>query len=161
MTAMLDMMRKLKLTVNESKTHVCRVRDESFDFLGYIIGKFYSPRTGKAYWGARPSTKRVRRVCREVSAMTGRNSVLMDVPERIASLNRVLVGWANYFRLGSASKAYRAVDAHSRRRLRQWLCRKYKLQGSGASRFPDAYLHERLGLAQLEVRPRNFSWAKA
>lgn len=161
MSAMQDMMQQLRLTINETKTHVCRVQDEPFDFLGYSIGQCVSPRTGNAYWGARPSKKRIRRVCRAVSAMTGRNSVLMDVPERIATLNRLLVGWANYFRLGSVSKAYRAIDAHARRRLRQWLCRKRKLKGSGASRFPDMYLHERLGLAQLEVRRRNFSWAKA
>ena len=31
-------MRKLKLTINEEKTHVCRAPDESFDFLGYTFG---------------------------------------------------------------------------------------------------------------------------
>jgi glycosyl hydrolase family 42 (putative beta-galactosidase)/group II intron maturase len=30
-------------------------------------------------------------------------------------------GWGNYFSLGPVSKAYRAVDAHTRYRLRQWL----------------------------------------
>ncbi len=42
------MMQKLKLTVNETKTHVCRLPDESFDFLGYTIGRCYSRRTGRA-----------------------------------------------------------------------------------------------------------------
>jgi hypothetical protein len=32
-----------------------------------------------------------------------------------------LKGWGNYFRLGSVSKAYRAVDSHVRNRLRRWL----------------------------------------
>ena len=101
------------------------------------------------------------RLYRAISAMTGRNSTLMDVSERIGDLNRLLVGWANYFRLGYVSKAYRSADLHARRRLRQWLCRKHKLKGSGASRFPDAYLHGKLGLVQLAMRPHNFSWAKA
>ena len=48
MTAMRTMMQKLKLTVNETKTHVCRLPDESFDFLGYTIGRCYSTRTGRA-----------------------------------------------------------------------------------------------------------------
>ena len=47
-----DMMERLKLTVNETKTHVCRLPDESFDFLGYTFGRCYSPRTGGAYLGA-------------------------------------------------------------------------------------------------------------
>ena len=58
------------------------------------------------------------------------------------------------------SKAYHAVDQHVRRRLRQWLCVKHKVPGSGTSRFPDAYLHQNLGLVCLSVRTRNFSWAK-
>ncbi len=45
-------LRKLKLTVNETKTHVCRLPVESFDFLGYTFGRMYSPRTGGAYLGA-------------------------------------------------------------------------------------------------------------
>jgi hypothetical protein len=31
---MRDMMRKLKLTVNENKTRVCKLAGEKFDFLG-------------------------------------------------------------------------------------------------------------------------------
>jgi RNA-directed DNA polymerase len=154
------MMDELKLTLNSSKTHVCRLPDESFDFLGFTFARLHSPRTGNAYLGAYPARKRVRRLCQRISAMTGRNSVLKDVPERVAELNRVLIGWGNYFRIGSVSRAYRAVDAHTRRRFRQWLCRKHKRQGSGASRYSDEYLYEQLGLTRLSGRTRNFSWAK-
>ena len=35
-------MERLKLTVNEKKTHLCRLPDETFDFLGYTIGPFWS-----------------------------------------------------------------------------------------------------------------------
>ena len=42
----------------------------------------------------------------------------------VAGLNRKLRGWANHFCLGPVSKAYRAVDRHTRQRLRHWLCRK-------------------------------------
>ena len=43
LAAMRDMMTKLRLTVNESKTRLCRLPEETFDFLGYTIGRCYSP----------------------------------------------------------------------------------------------------------------------
>jgi len=46
LAAMREMMRRLKLTVNETKTHVCRLPAGSFDFLGYTFGRMNSPRTG-------------------------------------------------------------------------------------------------------------------
>src|SRR6202050_3145200 len=46
-------MGKLKLTVNEDKTRICRVPEGEFDFLGYTFGRMYSARTGKAYLGYR------------------------------------------------------------------------------------------------------------
>jgi hypothetical protein len=159
MTTMRAMMQKLKLTVNEAKTHVCRLPDESFDFLGYTIGRCYSTQTGRAYLGTRPSRKKVLGICREISEMTGRRWTLMDATDRVSRLNRMLVGWANYFCLGPVSKAYRIVDRHARHRLRQWLCAKHKLRGQGTSHFPDEYLEQTLGLVQLQTRTRNFPWA--
>ena len=161
MTAMRAMMQRLKLTVNEAKTHVCHVPDESFDFLGYTIGRCYSTKTGKAYIGTRPSSKKIRQLCRQISEMTSRRWTLLDAADRVARLNRMLVGWANYFCLGPVSKAYRAVDNHARHRFRQWLCAKHKVKGQGTARFPDEYLDQTLGLVKLQSRTRTFPWANA
>ena len=103
----------------------------------------------------------IQRLCREVSELTRRRWLLFDVEDRVDRLNRVLRGWSNYFRLGPVSKAYRSVDRHARYRLRQWLRAKHKVQSKGTARFPDEYLHQRLGLIQLELRTRDFPWAKA
>jgi RNA-directed DNA polymerase len=54
-----EIMGKLKLTVNEEKTRICRVPDGEFDFLGYTFGRMYSPETGKARPGYRPSKKSI------------------------------------------------------------------------------------------------------
>src|SRR6202051_849890 len=59
---MRDIMGKLKLTVNETKTRVCKLPEEKFDFLGYTFGRCYSPKTGRAYMGTVPSKKRVIRI---------------------------------------------------------------------------------------------------
>jgi group II intron reverse transcriptase/maturase len=161
MTAMRSMMARLKLTVNESKTHVCRVPAETFNFLGYTFGRCYSPKTGRPYLGTRPMQKKVQKLCESLSEQTGRRFLLLDAEEIVGRLNSRLRGWANYFRLGPVSKAYRAVDRHVTRRLRQWLCAKHKLPGAGTTRFPDEYLYQALHLVRLPSFTRNLPWAPA
>ena len=161
LAVMRGMMERLKLTVNETKTRVCQVPQESFDFLGYTIGRCYSQRTGKAYIGTRPSRKKIERLCREISELTASNQTLWDVETQVGRINRRLTGWANYFCLGPVSKAYRLIQHHTRQRLRQWLCRKHGVQERKYMRFPDPYLHDELGLVRLTERTRHFAWAKA
>ena len=72
LATMRNMMLKLKLTVNEQKTRVCRLPEGKFDFLGYTFGRCYSPKTGRAYIGTVPAKKRVQRICAAVSELTGR-----------------------------------------------------------------------------------------
>src|SRR4051794_29844305 len=155
MRAMRDMMDRLKLTVNETKTRLCRVPDESFDFLGYTLGRCYSPKTGRAFIGSRPSRKKVNRLCREISELTS-GQWSKNVKELVADINRKLNGWANYFRLGQVNKAYGSVDYHVVRRLRQWLCKKHKVRMAGVSRFSVEYLYSELGLVRLRRIKRTF-----
>jgi RNA-directed DNA polymerase len=161
LAAMRDMMQKLKLTVNEQKTHACRFPEDKFDFLGYTFQRLYSPRTGKAYLGLRPSQKKTSRICEEITEVTRRATCGRDTSEQVARLNRLLAGWANYFRIGAVSQAYRKVDHHVRQRLRRWLCAKHKYPGDGTTRFPDQYLVQELGLIQLTQRRRTPACATA
>jgi group II intron reverse transcriptase/maturase len=159
LTTMRNIMTKLKLTVNETKTRVCKLPEEKFDFLGYTFGRCYSSKTGRAYLGTVPSKQRVIRICKTISELTGRDQLLLDQERVVAKLNRTMIGWANYFCLGPVSKAYQAVDQHARNRLLQWLCAKHKVLGSGTKRFPEKSLHEVLGLVCLNQRTSNFPWA--
>jgi len=159
LAAMRDMMSKLKLTVNETKTRVSKLPEEKFDFLGYTFGRCYSPETGRAYIGTVPSKKRVHRICEAISALTGRDQTLLDQRIVVTKLNRIMVGWANYFCLGPVSKAYRAVDAHACKRLRQWLCAKHKVGRREPQWFLQTHLHEVIGLVRLTARTSSFPWA--
>jgi group II intron reverse transcriptase/maturase len=160
MSAMRGMMSRLKLTVNEAKTRTCRLPEEAFDFLGYTIGRCYSPRTGRSYIGTRPSAKKVARLRDEIRELTDCRYLRADVEDRVGQLNRKLRGWSNYFCLGAVSQAYGALNRHGCQRLRRWLCAKHKVKG-GMKRYPDRYLHEVLGLVRLSGRGRNFLWANA
>jgi group II intron reverse transcriptase/maturase len=161
MTVMRTMMAKLKLTVNETKTRLCRVPDERFDFLGYTFGRYYSPKTGEAYLGVRPSAKKVRGICAAISEQTQRRWLFLDPAELVARLNRMMQGWANYFCRGAVSAAYRIVDTHACFRLRQWLGRRTRSRGAKRARNSDPYLHRMYGLVQLVGRPRPGSCANA
>jgi hypothetical protein len=93
--------------------------------------------------------------------MTGRDQTQQDQEMVVAKLNRMMIGWANYFCLGPVSKAYRAVEKHACKRLRQWLCAKHKLQWPGTGRFPESSLYDELGLVCLPRRTANLPWATA
>ena len=112
MATMRGMMSKLRLTVNETKTRLCRVPEETFDFLGYTIGRCYSPQTGRPFIGTRPSAKKIAHLRDEIRELTDRRWLWTEVEDRVARLNRLLLGWSNYFCLGPVSPAYRAIDRH-------------------------------------------------
>ena len=161
MEAMRQMMERLRLTVNDEKTHLCRIPQERFDFLGYTFGRCYSRQNGRAYLGTRVAKKSVKRMVDHISRETERRMLLLEVGEIVGRLNRKLTGWVNYFCLGPVSPAYRVIDRHAKQRLRWWLCKKHKVPGRGTTRYPDQYLYEQLGLVNLPARTRNFPWAKA
>ena len=96
----------------------------------------------------------------EVSKLTSCQTTWMNAEEVVRRLNRLLVGWGNYFHLGPVSKAYRAIDAHTCHRLRWWLCRKHKVGSQGTSRYPpDEFLIMNLGFVSLSATTRNLPWA--
>ena len=86
-------MTALKLTVNEKKTRIARVPEESFDFLGYTIGRCYSVRTGRAFIGTRPSRKSTRVICAEIGAMTRSQSYRKPAAAVVEEIDRKLQGW--------------------------------------------------------------------
>ena len=161
MAAMRMIMGRLKLTVNEEKTHLCQIPRERFDFLGYTFGQCYSRKDGHAYIGTRPSKKSIKRMVANISEVTDRRTGWLDAEEIVGRLNRKLTGWSNYFCLGPVSPAYHLIDDHVQQRLRRWLCKKHKVASTGELRFPAQYLYEDLGLVRLAPRTHNLPWANA
>jgi hypothetical protein len=155
-------MSRLRLTVNETKTRVCRLPEETFTFLGYTFGRNWSPRTGHSYIGPRPAGKKIQGICQAIHDQTSPRWGWLAPEVMVNRINRQLVGWANYFCLGNVYPALKQVMAHTCQRLRQWLGRTHRVQGSDRARYSDRYLREELGLVWLPARPRpRLLWAKA
>src|SRR5437660_5595948 len=78
LAVMRDIMTRLKLTVNETKTRVCKLPEEKFDFLGYTFGRCYSTKTGRTYLGTVTSKKRLIGICAPISELAGREQIKSD-----------------------------------------------------------------------------------
>ena len=160
MIAMLKIMDKLGLTVNEDKTHLAMMPEESFDFLGYTFSKQYA-RHGRSYVGTTPSKKALKNLRAKIKEETAINKTWCSTEDRIKRLNQIIGGWANYFNQGPVLGSYHFIQEYTGRRLRRWLIKKHKQRGkSGWKRYSDSYLFNELNLIKLPKNRAELSSAK-
>ena len=86
LSRMREIMGKLKLTVNEEKTRICKVPEGEFDFLGYTFGRMYSKTTGKARLGMWPSKKSIRRMVEKVHDLTDLKTGWQETTEMVGEV---------------------------------------------------------------------------
>jgi RNA-directed DNA polymerase len=113
----------LGLMVNRNKTRVVRLgaAGSSLDFLGftprYERDRFGRPRP---YLAVVPSRRALTRVREKLRGLTTAG-VKTSLTETTAAVNRLLRGWAAYFRYGHPRRAFRALNYYLQVRFRQFL----------------------------------------
>src|SRR5512135_1279261 len=129
------------LTLHPTKTRVVNARTEGIDFLGYHF-------EGGGRWPREKSLTKFKDTIRAKTRRTHGDSL----PKIIASLNRTLRGWFEYFK-HSERWIFPELDGFIRRRLRALLLKRARRRGTGHGlanrRWPNAFF-ARHGLFSLE-----------
>ena len=111
--------------------------------------------------GYRPSKICIRSVVEKIYSMAAEATAWQDATALVGKLNRALRGWANYFKVGTVNKAYRAIDNYTMLRFSRWLRNKHKVKQRGYGDYPPSVIYETLGRVRLTRLGRDNSWAKA
>ena len=154
LTQILD---RLGLTLNETKTHIVNAFQESFDFLGFSFRMRKSKKSGKWYPHTEPSRKSIQRIKEKAKSLTDRKLILIPMDRLMCTLNRSVHGWCNYFHYRNSSTALGGVKWYIEERVRTHLMRRHKVRcrGTGFKRFSSKILYQQYGLYPV---PTSAKW---
>ena len=108
------------MQLSEEKTSTTHV-DEGFDFLGHHIRRM--PWKGNRVAWTFPSSKSLAALKRKIKSLTRRQNLHLTLEQLLRLINRVLRGWAMYFRFDAAKRTFGYLDHYVWWRLHRW-CRK-------------------------------------
>ncbi len=111
--------KSLKLKVNREKSKVTSPKE-----LKYLGFGFYYDLKGKL-WKCMPHNTSVERFARKLKELT-KISCPISMDNRLKSLNSVIRGWINYFRIGVMKVKLTKIERHLRTRLRVIIWKQWK-----------------------------------
>ena len=155
-----DVLERLDLRLNESKTHVVNATQAGFNFLGFTIQMSQGVKTGKPYASVQPADKSFAKIKARLKELTGRNLTPIPLEDVVENVNRSLRGWVNYFHYRNSSRVMNKVKTYTEERLRTHLMKRHKVKdrGTGFRRFPGRDLYDRYGLYKV---PTAAGWRTA
>jgi RNA-directed DNA polymerase len=119
----------LKLTLHPTKTRIVDMGRDGFDFLGFHFHKKKAKKSGKLLPYIWPSQKAMKALRSKIHYITQRMRLSNPLSEVIKFLNRVILGWRNYFRIGNCTLKFQQLDRYVRDRLEQWMRSKQGSRG--------------------------------
>ncbi len=136
---------KLQVEMNRDKTKVVDLKQGGcFSFLGFDI-RLNRNRKGKSYVSKTPRKKKCIEIGRRVKAVLKTNSA-MPLNEVIQSVNTVVRGWVNYFRIGNSASTFSKIKDDIEKKVRKFVMRRQKRKGYGWKRWSRAEIYQKWGL---------------
>ena len=160
MAVLQQILERLKLSLNETKTKIVNAYRESFNFLGFSIHMGESRRTGVLYPHIEPSKKSLQAIKDQITSLTTRGRTIMPLEWVVNEVNSTVRGWVGYFHYRNCSKTLSKVRNHLEQRLITHLSKRHKVRNRQAwyVKFPNRSLYERYGLYKV---PTTSGWKKA
>ena len=159
MTTLRQILDRLGLTLNETKTRTVNSFTGKFDFLGFTIWMGKGRKTGNYYPHVQPSKKSLTTIKDRVTHLTKRERTIMPFDWIVNEVNAAVRGWVGYFHYRNCSKTLSHVKYHVEQRVITHLRKRHKVRDrkTGYARFTRRVMYERYGLYKV---PTTAAWAK-
>ncbi len=160
MTALRQILERMKLTLNEAKTKTVDAYNGKFGFLGFTIWMGKGRKTGNYYPHVQPSKKSLQTIKDRITELTTRERTIMPLEWIVNEVNATVRGWVGYFHYRNCSQTLALMRYHLEQRLITHLRKRHKVRdrNTGCVRFPQRALYERYGLYKV---PTTAAWTKA
>jgi len=155
-----EVLQRLGLSLNETKTKVLDARAEHFTFLGFAVQLRRSRHSGLLYPHVMPSAKALAKVRARLTELTARRNTPLPLGVIVQRMNGLLRGWVNYFHYRNCSTAMVGLKWHVEERLRTHLRKRHRVKdrGTGYRRFPSRLLYCKYRLYRV---PTTAGWTAA
>ena len=147
-----QILERLELQLNESKTRIVDANKEGFHFLGFELKMNVGTKGGR-YPHVQPAKQAVEKVKTRIKAITARNRTGIPINDVVRDINRTLRGWSGYFHYRNSTAVFQKVKRHAEDRLRIHLRKRHKVTDwkTAMIRFPRRVLYERYGLYKMST----------
>ena len=129
---------ELELKLHPTKTRVVHI-NKGFEFLGFLFKRGYNIYVYPRDKAIRAFKDKVRRITRR------KNPYRMS--EMVRRLNKVIVGWGNYFKKGGTRKLFWRLDRWIRRRVRAFKAKRWRSENW--EKYTNKFLRDCVGLRSL------------
>ena len=136
---------KLQVQMNQEKTRVVNLKEGGcFSFLGFDI-RLSRNREGKTYVSKTPRMKKRKEIGRKVKAVLKAHH---DKPRKevIQTVNAVVRGWVNYFRIGNSNRTFCKVRDFIEKKVRRFVMKRKGWKGFGWKRWSREEIYGKWGL---------------
>jgi RNA-directed DNA polymerase len=136
---------KLQVQMNEEKTKVVNLKEGGcFSFLGFDL-RLNRNREGALYVSKTPRKKKYKEIGKKVKAALKANWN-KPLNEVIQTLNIIIRGWVNYFRIGNSNSTFDKVRNYIEKKVRRFVMRRKKLKGFGWKLWSREDIYQKWGL---------------